>query len=219
MPYRHLISLIALLSLGACSSLPSLPGSGKASPSVDTQTKTEAGEPQAMPELVAVPAAVANEYGNAVFLMEAGDQQGAEAQFRQFASRYPEYPAPWVNLAIIAAAQGRDADALTALEKALAINPDYAPALNQLGILYRKTGQFDDAEAAYLKAVTVSPEYALAHYNLGVLYELYLQQLDKALQHFETYQAIVGEDKQVEKWIKDLTRRVAATQRTADVAE
>ncbi len=208
MPYRHLISLIALLCLGACSSLPSLPGSGKASRSVDTQTKTEAGEPQAMPELVAVPAAVANEYGNAVFLMEAGDQQGAEAQFRQFASRYPEYPAPWVNLAIIAAAQGRDADALTALEKALAINPDYAPALNQLGILYRKTGQFDDAEAAYLKAVTVQPDYALAHLNLGILLDLYLRRLPEELTAYQSYQALTpDEDKLVARWITDLTRR------------
>jgi hypothetical protein len=59
----------------------------------------------------------------------------------------------------------------------------------------------------------------LAHYNLGVLNELYLQRLDVALQHFEAYQQIVGGDKQVEKWIADLTRRVAANQRTANVAE
>jgi ABC-type Fe3+-hydroxamate transport system substrate-binding protein len=70
-----------------------------------------------------------------------------------------------------------------------------------------------------LKAVTVSPEYALAHYNLGVLNELYLQRLDVALQHFEIYQELVGNDKQVEKWIADLKRRVAASQSTANVAE
>ena len=29
-------------------------------------------------------------------------------------------------------------------------------------------------------------------------------------EHFEIYQSLVGEDKQVEKWISDLTRRVAA---------
>jgi ABC-type Fe3+-hydroxamate transport system substrate-binding protein len=59
----------------------------------------------------------------------------------------------------------------------------------------------------------------LAHYNLGVLNELYLQRLEPALQHFEIYQSLVGEDKQVEKWISDLTRRVAANQQTANVAE
>ena len=32
-------------------------------------------------------------------------------------------------------------------------------------------------------------------------------------------QELVGEDKQVERWITDLTRRVAANQRTANVTE
>jgi hypothetical protein len=59
----------------------------------------------------------------------------------------------------------------------------------------------------------------LAHYNLGVLNELYLQRLDVALQNFETYQSLVGEDKQVAMWIKDLTRRTAADRRTANVAD
>jgi Flp pilus assembly protein TadD len=101
----------------------------------------------------------------------------------------------------------------------LALQPDHPAALNQLGMLLRRNGKFLEAEAAYLKAVTVSPEYALAHYNLGVLNELYLQRLEAALQNFETYQSLVGEDKQVAKWIKDLTRRVAANQRTANVAD
>ena len=86
-------------------------------------------------------------------------------------------------------------------------------------MLLRRNGRFIEAEAAYLKAVTASPDYALAHYNLGVLNELYLQRLDAALQHFESYQRLAGSDKQVEKWIADLKRRVAANQRTANVAE
>jgi tetratricopeptide (TPR) repeat protein len=86
-------------------------------------------------------------------------------------------------------------------------------------MLLRRNGKFIEAEAAYLKAVTASPDYALAHYNLGVLNELYLQRLDVALQHFEIYQELVGADKQVEKWIADLKRRVTASQRTANVAE
>ena len=83
----------------------------------------------------------------------------------------------------------------------------------------RRDGNFLEAEAAYLKAVTVSPEYVLAHYNLGILNELYLQRLDVALQHFERYQQLVESDKQVDKWIADLKRRVAANQRTAKVTD
>jgi len=59
----------------------------------------------------------------------------------------------------------------------------------------------------------------LADYTLGVFKDLDLPRVDVALQHFEIYQGLVGNDVQVEKWIKDLTRRVAASQRTANVAE
>ena len=93
---------------------------------------------------------------------------------------------------------------------ALIIDPEHPAALNQLGMLLRRQGKFIEAEAAYLKAVTASPDYALAHYNLGVLNELYFRRLDAALQHFERYQEIQGDDKQVTRWITDLKRRLDA---------
>lgn len=158
-------------------------------------------------------------YEQAIAVMAAGDFLDAELRLKEFLLQYPGYPGTHVNLAIIHVYNEDDAAAQAAIDAALAINPDYAPALNQQGMLLRRNGKFLEAEAAYMKAVTASPDYALAHYNLGVLNELYLQRLDVALQHFERYQMIVGEDKQVEKWISDLTRRVAANQRTANVAE
>ena len=158
-------------------------------------------------------------YEQAVAIMAAGDYIDAELRFHEFLLQYPGYPGAHVNLAIIHSNNENDDAALNEIEAALAINPNYAEALNQKGMLLRRNGKFLEAEAAYLKAVTARPDYALAHYNLGVLNELYLQRLDVALQHFETYQELVGEDEQVEKWITDLTRRVAASQRTANVAE
>jgi len=158
-------------------------------------------------------------YEQAIAVMASGDFLDAELRLKEFLLQYPGYPGAHVNLAIIHVNNDDDEAARAAIDAALAIDPDYAPALNQLGMLLRRNGKFLEAESSYLKAVTASPDYALAHYNLGVLNELYLQRLDAALQHFEWYYAIVGEDKQVEKWISDLTRRVAANQRTANVAE
>jgi tetratricopeptide (TPR) repeat protein len=170
-------------------------------------------------ELREVPAQAQTMFEQATAVMAAGDYLDAELRFKEFLLLYPGYPGAHVNLAIIHATNGNIDAGLDAAEAALFIDPDYAPALNQKGLLLRKNGNFIEAEAAYLKAVTSSPDYALAHYNLGVLNELYLQRLDVALQHFEVYQALVGNDKQVEKWIVDLTRRVAANQRTANVAD
>ena len=166
-----------------------------------------------------IPAQAMTLYEQATAVMAAGDFVDAELRFKEFTLLYPDYPGAYVNLAIIHANNEDDANTRAAIDQALALDPNYAPALNQLGMLLRRNGNFLEAEAAYLKAVTVSPEYALAHYNLGVLNELYLQRLETALQHFETYQTLVGEDKQVERWIADLRRRVAANQRTANVAE
>lgn len=167
----------------------------------------------------AVPPEAQTMFEQSVAIMASGDLVDAELRLEEFVLRYPRFPGAYVNLAIIHAANGDDAAAQAAIDQALALDPDSAPALNQQGLLHRRNGRFLEAEAAYLKAVTASPDYALAHYNLGVLNELYLQRLDAALQHFETYRELVGGDEQVEKWIADLTRRVAANQRTANVAE
>ena len=166
-----------------------------------------------------VPPEALTMYEQAVAVMATNDLLEAELRFKEFLLQYPGYPGAHVNLAIIQVTYNNDERAMEAIDAALAIDPDYAPALNQLGMLHRGNGNFLEAEAAYMKAVTVSPDYALAHYNLGVLNELYLHRLDSALQHFERYQEIVGGDEQVEKWITDLQRRVAASQRTANISE
>ena len=198
------------LALSGCAST----GSGK-----DTAERGAAGQAAAGPGAVDVPPEALTMYEQAVAVMASGDFVDAELRFKEFLLQYPGYPGAHVNLAIIHSNNNNHDAAREAVDTALALDPDYAPALNQLGMLLRRNGKFLEAEAAYLKAVTASPDYALAHYNLGVLNELYLQRLDSALQHFERYQEIVGEDEQVEKWITDLQRRVAASQRTANISE
>jgi tetratricopeptide (TPR) repeat protein len=182
--------------------------------------KSSSAPQQAGDELAPViPPAALTLFEQATASMAAGDFVDAELRFKEFLLQYPAYPGAHVNLAIIHTSNGNDAAARDSIDAALAIKPDHPAALNQMGMLLRRNGKFLEAEAAYLKAVTVSPDYALAHYNLGVLNELYLQRLEAALRNFETYQSLTGEDKQVAKWITDLTRRVAANQRSANVAD
>ncbi|MGH8193524.1 MAG: tetratricopeptide repeat protein [Woeseiaceae bacterium] len=166
-----------------------------------------------------IPAEVLTLYEQAVAVMAAGDGVDAELRFEEFLLQYPDYPGAHVNLAILHAKSGDDQAAEASIAKALMLEPSHPAALNQLGMLRRRQGRFEEAESAYLKAVTADPDYALAHYNLGVLNELYLRRLDNALQHFERYRELGGDDEQVVMWIADLKRRVAATQRTANAAE
>ena len=203
--------LLALLILAGCA--------GSGTTREDQPQAAGGGEVAGGPAGPAIPARAQTLFEQAAAVMASGDFVDAELRFKEFVLLYPDFPGAHVNLAIIHARNGNDDDTRKALDVALALNPDHPAALNQLGMLLRRNGNFLEAEAAYLKAVTVSPDYALAHYNLGVLNELYLQRLEAALQHFEAYQELVGEDKQVEKWIADLKRRVAANQRTANVAD
>ncbi|MDX1404523.1 MAG: tetratricopeptide repeat protein [Woeseiaceae bacterium] len=168
---------------------------------------------------IEVPAKALTLYEQAVSSMAAGEMTDAELRFKEFLLSYPDFPGAHINLAIIYSGRDDDAAAETSLDEALRIDPAHAVALNQLGMLRRRQGRFLEAESAYLKAVTAAPDYALAHYNLGVLNDLYLQRLDAALEHYERYQELAGEDEQVGKWIVDLKRRIDAAQRTANVTE
>ena len=199
--------LLAALAIAGCAAGPGKRSAGDAPPPEKRGVPTD------------VPARALTLYEQATAVMASGDSGEAELRFEEFLLQFPDYPGAYVNLAILRVEKGDDRAAREAIDAALAIDPDYAPALNQLGMLLRRNGDFPGAESAYLKAVTADPAYALAHYNLGVLNELYLQRLDVALQHFERYQELVGNDEQVEKWIADLRRRVAASQRTANVAD
>lgn len=211
---RWRIALLLLAAaLSACTGMGPVPSSDS-----ESASRSDGGNDSAELELAA-PAKVRTLFEQAAAAMAAGDYLDAELRFKEFLLQYPDYPGGYVNLAIIHANNGDNAAAQSALDAALSLNPDHAAALNQQGMLYRRNGKFIEAEAAYLKAVTVRPDYALAHYNLGVLNELYLRRLDVALRHFEAYQAIVGEDKQVAKWINDLRRRVEATNSTARVTD
>ncbi len=210
----RLALILALLVFAGCGGSAGIKSSGGS----EANSRTDA-TPKDDELLPAIPPAVLTLFEQAAASMAGGDFVDAELRFKEFLLQYPDYPGAHVNLAIIHSSNGNDDAARASIDDALALEPNHPAALNQLGMLLRRNGKFLEAEAAYLKAVTVSPEYALAHYNLGVLNELYLQRLDLALQHFQTYQSLVGEDKQVARWIADLTRRVAANQRTANVAD
>lgn len=210
---RRLSGLLALLLLVAgCASGPK--------PAADAERTDVQTGPDGQPgSTLDVPPRVMTLYEQAVSSMAAGDTIDAELRFQEFLLQYPGYPGAHVNLAIIFADRGDEQAAENSLTDALIIDPLHSAALNQLGMLLRRQGKFQEAETAYLKAVTASPDYALAHYNLGVLNDLYLQRLDTALEHYERYQELVGEDAQVTKWIADLKRRISAAQRTANVTE
>src|SRR5690606_10607984 len=101
--------------------------------------------------------------------------------------------------------QEKFADAEKAFLKALEINNENEHAWFNLGLCYRELGKFQEAKESYQKAIALNPRYAEAHYNLGVLAELYLQDLELAVQSFEHYRlASRQKDEEVDTWLIDL---------------
>jgi tetratricopeptide (TPR) repeat protein len=155
-------------------------------------------------------AAAAQQYSQALQLMKSGRSTDAELEFKQLIVAYPQFAGPQLNLGLLYLHDSKLAEAEAAFKAALQSAPTNPVAGDELGIVERKLGKFPDAEAAYLRAITAEPNYAPAHLNLGVLYDLYLAEPQKALEQFERYLEIAGENKQVAGWVIELRKRVGA---------
>jgi tetratricopeptide (TPR) repeat protein len=157
-----------------------------------------------------VPPQAAQQYADALKLMRSGRTAEAESQFKQLAAAYPELAGPEVNLGLLYLQGSHLPEAEAAFKAALERNPGSAVAGSELGITERKMGKFAEAEAAYQRTIAAEPNYAPAYLNLGVLYDLYLAEPQKALEQFEHYIQLAGENKQVAGWMVELRKRVGA---------
>ena len=75
-------------------------------------------------------------------------------------------------------------DAIAHYRRALAVQPDYAPAYSNLAVALREQNRIDEAVASYEQALKIQPEFATAHYNFA---NLLLERGDPAaaIDHFE----------------------------------
>jgi tetratricopeptide (TPR) repeat protein len=155
-----------------------------------------------------IPVRAAEQYAQALLLMKQGRDTDAELEFKQLVVAYPQFAGPQLNLGLLYLHDSRLPEAEGAFKAALELAPANPVAGDELGIVERKLGKFTDAEAAYLRAIAAEPNYAPAHLNLGVLYDLYMAEPQKALDQFERYIEIAGENKQVGGWVVELRKRV-----------
>ncbi len=160
---------------------------------------------------VKAPAATQSAFRIALVSMQSEDWEVAEKQLQDLAEANPQLSGPLVNLGIVYWRQDKLAEAEQTFTRALATNPLNNDAYIQFALFERDRGRFAEAEKLYLKAIDVWPHNAAAHRNLGILYDLYMGKFDAAMRHYEMVLKLSAEpNKEVEGWIADLKRRMAA---------
>jgi len=73
------------------------------------------------------------------------------------------------NIGLSFLEQGRSEEGIQSFRRAIAINPELAPAHYNLGNATFKKGDFNAARKSFRRAVEIDSEYARAFFNLGVV--------------------------------------------------
>ncbi|MDD4980347.1 MAG: tetratricopeptide repeat protein [Candidatus Omnitrophica bacterium] len=67
--------------------------------------------------------------------------------------------------------EGKIEEAFSYYQKAIVLDPSYAPAYNDTGVILETLGQPAQAKQMYLKAIELEPDYPNSYSNLALLYE------------------------------------------------
>ncbi len=146
-------------------------------------------------------------YKNAVILLKKGKLDAAKNIFLEFKSDRPELAGPYANLAVIALKNNEPGKALELVKLSLTRNPKLAEALNLLAYLEQISGEIKSAEKHYKEAIANKNNYAIAHYNIALLYDIYLQDIEKAIPHYERYMSLTNnKDKSTADWLEQIKR-------------
>lgn len=194
-------ALLTLL-LAGCSGAPAVrPAEEKAAPAATAQAPAAPAEAEIDPRTL-------SDYSMAVNTYKAGNRKTAESIFQNIAKAHPELPGPHANLGMIYYDRGETGRAEEEFNLALKLKPDLPEIYNIRGIIHRNRGEFDKALQNYEAGLKIAPNNPNLLLNLGILHDLYLNQPQKALQLWVNYKKIVGEDKLVDSWIADITKRM-----------
>ena len=147
------------------------------------------------------------DYNQALILLQQGQTSAGIAMLERVADATPQLSAPRIDLGIAFARADDPEAAEKHLLMALAVNPEHPIAHNELGIVYRKLGRFNEAREQYEAALNIYPEFHYARRNLAVLCDLYLIDLQCALQNYEAYMAVAPDDEEARMWVADIRNR------------
>lgn len=151
---------------------------------------------------------IRSEFQQALVLLDAENYGDAIRLLKGVTGKTSKFSAPYINLGIAYARTGELEKAEESFNKALAINNLHPVASNELGLVYRQTGRYPQARQLYESLLTTYPDFLPARKNLGVLCDIYIQDLDCALEQYEEYLKGIPDDEKVKIWVADVKSRM-----------
>jgi tetratricopeptide (TPR) repeat protein len=118
-------------------------------------------------------------------LKKVGEVDDARRALRRLLEIDEHHAGAWSNLGSIHEAQGRPEKAVAAYRKALDLDPDLAESHHNLGSLLGSRGEHGEAVKHLRRALEIDPGFADTHRVLGALYCDHLDEVDRAIEHFE----------------------------------
>ncbi|HED33714.1 MAG TPA: tetratricopeptide repeat protein [Gammaproteobacteria bacterium] len=144
-------------------------------------------------------------YRDGVTALYKKDYATAEKIFKDFIHHKPELAGAYSNLALMHFKKKEYPQALTLVNQAIQLNPKQAQAYNLRGQLYIIDGKIHKAKDDYTRSIELKPKYANAQYNLALLYDIYLQEIELAIKHYEIYLSLLKKpDEATIEWINHL---------------